>query len=200
MTNISQKWLNGIDGTALAIARVFTQNYAKKMHGSDIAKRLCMPQKTVSRKLNRLCNLGVLKYVREGKNKLYFIDKESPFIFHFLVLVESYKAVKFLLGNQKISSILKDISCGKIIFGSYANDTKNKNSDLDIVFLCKKNRKVEEALGRFPVNVHAQFSTIQDLRKKLREKNTLALEIAENHIILDNLDEVIKLFMEYWYG
>jgi len=70
MANISQKWLNSIDTATFEIAEVFTRGYSKKLHGSEIARLLNLPQRTIHRKLDSLCNLGVLKFSREGKNKL----------------------------------------------------------------------------------------------------------------------------------
>ena len=69
MANVSQRWLNGIDSTTLEIAGIFTNGYNKKLHGSEIARLLKIPQRTVSRKLDSLCILGVLKYSREGKTR-----------------------------------------------------------------------------------------------------------------------------------
>src|SRR3989338_5726141 len=88
MANISQNWLNGIDVTTFQIAKVFTEGYNKKMHGSEIARLLKMPQRTISRKLDYLCSLGILMFSREGKNKLYFLNKAEPTTKQFMILTE----------------------------------------------------------------------------------------------------------------
>lgn len=194
---MSKMLLNHLE---LRILAEFAQDYSRTTYGRAIAKKIGMSQRTVANILNVLEKEGFLKYTREGKNKLYFIDKESPMCFQIIMLIESYKAVNFLMNNPRIAITLKDVlNCGAIIFGSYAKNNPDKESDVDIVFLSKENKKIKEILGNSPIKFHVQFSTMSDFKKKLKEKNPLASEIAQNHIILGNFEEVIKIFMAHYY-
>jgi len=198
MANISQKWLNKMENSELKVFEIFCNNYKKQIHGNEVAKQLKMPQRSILRKLDNLCVYGVLKFNRVGKNKIYSINWNSPAIFQFLVFAESYKAVNFALRNSKIAMILNEIDCGKVIFGSYSKSINTKNSDLDIVFLCKENKKIKAIISKSSIDIHAQFSTANELRKKLNGKDALAVEIADNHLILVGFDELIKIFIEYY--
>lgn len=199
MANISQKWLN-INGKEFEILSMFANNYSIKLRESEIVQMLKLPQRTVSRKLNNLEKNKYLKYTREGKNKIYFIDKENPLLFQLLILIESYKAVKFLALNPILAILIKELDCGMLIFGSYAKGNHVSNSDLDIVFLCNKNKEIMDIINKSSIEIHAQYSPIEKLKEKLREKDALALEITSNHIILRNFDELTKLFIENAYG
>jgi len=198
MANISQKWLNVIDNKTSKVFGIFCNDYKKQAHGNEVAKQLKMPQRSVLRKLDELCSYGMLKFNRVGKNKVYSINWDNPAIFQFLVFTESYKAVNFLLSNPKIAFILNEINCGKIIFGSYAKNINTKSSDLDIVFLCEEGKKIKEIIDRSPTEIHVQFSTINNLKRQLKNKEALAIEIANNHIILRDFGELIKIFIEYY--
>lgn len=183
-------------------AGIFTNNYSRRINGRQAAKELKLPQRTVLRKLEGLCSLGVLKYVREGKNKVYSLHKDNPFIFQFLIMTEAYKAVKFFSGNPKLALLLEEPanSSGAMIFGSYSKDFAENGSDMDVVFLCKENDKIRQIIENSPVKIHPQYSTLEDLRKKLEKNDPLALEIADNHIILGKFEEIIKIFMVHFYG
>lgn len=195
MTNISQKWLN----KDFEVLRIFGDEYHKRLRESEIVGLTKLPQRTVSRKLNNLSNLGILSYIREGKNKIYSLDKNNPSIFQILVLVESYKSITFLNKHPKLALILKDIP-QSLIFGSYAKNNAGESSDLDLVIFSNKKKEIEQAVSKSPVEIHAQFSSLDNLKEKLRKKDALALEIKNSHIILNGFDALIKIFMEHAYG
>ncbi len=197
MANISQKWLKEMNSNELEVFGIFSNDYNRQFHGNEASKQLKMPQRSVLRKLDKLCFYGALKFIRIGKNKVYSINWENPAIFQFLILTESYKAINFLLRNSKIAIILNEINCGKVIFGSYARNINTKNSDLDVILLCKENKKIKDILDKSSLEIHVQFSTQKELEKKLKDKDALAIEIANNHIILDDFDNIIKIFMKY---
>ena len=94
--------------------------------------------------------------------------------------------------------ILSEINCGKIIFGSYAKNINTKDSDLDIILLSKEDKKINEIINKSSIEIHTQFSTKNELRKRLNDGDTLAIEIAKNHIILSNFDDLVKIFMEHY--
>jgi predicted nucleotidyltransferase len=195
MANISQKWLN-LNEKELEILATFTNGYSLQIHESEIVKTLKLPQRTVSRKLNTLANEGFLKYTRVGRNKTYFLNKDSPFLSQLLIFIESYKSTKFLLNNPKLAFLLKNLSCGVIIFGSYSKNHSNSESDIDIVFLCNKNKEIENIIKNSPIEIHPQFSSLKNLKEKLNAKDALALEIVKNHVILTDFDILTKIFME----
>lgn len=195
MADISQKWLKGIDTSTFEIADVFTRGYNKKMHGSEIARLLHLPQRTISRKLDLLCNFGILKFTREGKNKIYYLNKTTSAAKQFMILVEGYKAFAFVKKNSLAAQLFHERPCDLIVFGSYAKGNSKKDSDLDVVFLSGKNRKIEEFISKSPVEIHAHFSNLLDMDKKIKGKDALALEIKENHVIFGNIEEIVQLFM-----
>ncbi len=202
MAKTSQNWLNGLDNVTLDIAAVFASNYSIKTYGSEIAKDLDLPQRTVSRKLNILTKIGVLTYMPEGRNKLYSLNKNNPLSKTYLTFLETYKAICFFLKWPKIALMLESVlkECGCVVFGSYAAGNPKGGSDLDLLFFSKKESKVKEALKTAFIEVHAQFLSYNEFNQSLKNKKTLATEIAFKHIILNDFDNIINLFWGYYLG
>lgn len=196
MANISQKWLNEKD---LNIISVFVNDYSLRIRESELVRILNSPQRTISRKLNSLNKKGFLKYTREGKNKIYYLDSESPLFFQILMIGESYKSLKFLIENDGLAILFRELNVPLVVFGSYAKKIQNPSSDLDIVLFCKKNNRLANIIKKFPIEVHAQFSTFEDFKEKLQKKDVLSCEIKNNHIIINGFEDLIKIFMEKSY-
>ena len=196
MANISQKWLNE---NMLEILSLFPSECSKGFHGSQIAKKLKLPQRTISRNLNKLGSLNLVEYVREGRNKIYFINKNFPQLPAIFNLIESYKSVKFLLKNKEISLMLNELSKNNklVVFGSYAKGLNKKTSDVDILLLAGKSKKVSRVLSKYNFKTHIQYSNPDEFERKLKSKNNLAIEIMDNHIIISGFEYFIKVFMNY---
>jgi len=113
-----------------------------------------------------------------------------------MILAEGYKTLQFVEKNILIGQLLNDKPCDAIVFGSYARGNNKKESDIDIVFLSNKNKKIEEFISKSPVEMHAHFSNLSEVNQKIKSRDTLALEIRENHVIFGNIEEVVRLFME----
>ena len=184
-----------ITNNMLRIAEIYTNKYSEEHYGREISRYSNLPQKTVSRELEKLSSFGIMKFIQKGRNKIYFLDKNNPLLIEFLVMVESYKAIQFLSNNPKLALYLKEINYSKVIFGSYAKGNQETDSDIDMVLLTNKNINLKTS----PIEIHAQYSSLKKF-KGLLNKSVLAQEIADNHIIMGNTYEIVKIFMGYYYG
>lgn len=184
MTNMSQIW---VDRGLLDILSIFTYDYGRMRYAREISGSMELPSKTVSRKLERADSMGLIKHTYQGKNKLYYLDLVMERTFHILMALESYKTMRFVSENRRIALILEKYPT-KLVFGSFAKF--KKGNDIDIVFFSKPD--ISEDI------VHPQYTTKVDLRKRLSKKEALALEIADNHIILSDHEFFVRLFMEHY--
>lgn len=197
MANISQKWLRN----EFKILSVFGNEYNRKLRESEIVKITKVPQRTASRKLNNLSKIKILDFIKEGKNKVYFINKNNPLLKNILILIEDYKTIRFLEMNPKLSFLFERINKPCLVFGSYAKEDIADSSDLDILVFYnqeKDKQEIKKALSFSNIDIHLQFTTINKFIDDLRSKNTLALEVTKNHIIINGLDEITKLFLEFY--
>lgn len=164
----------------------------KELTASQIAKEKNLNQKTVSNYLNNLEEQLILKSRTQGKNKLYsFNIGNEPNIRNFLVALENIRTLNFYKNNLlikevvlKIDSLIKGIA---IIFGSYAKNKQNKNSDLDILVIGKVNEDKIHTISKIyhldiSIKCYPKFS-----------KDLLMEEVQKHHIIIKGAEDWIRL-------
>ncbi|MGM0609225.1 MAG: hypothetical protein ACQESP_12515 [Candidatus Muiribacteriota bacterium] len=178
----------------LEILSRFTFNYSKRKNAQEISNETNIPKRTVARKLKEAAEESLLKFTETGRNKHYYIDLDDVLSFYLLIFLEDYKAMKFYKENPKLAEYLESFKVDKIIFGSYAKE--NKGNDLDVVFLTSKELDTDFA----PVLIHSQNATLKEFKKRLKNKEALALEIADNHITIGKTQEIVKTFIEVYNG
>ncbi len=175
----------------LEIFEEFLGDYSMRLTGSFIAKKKNLNQKTVSNYLGKLEKEGILKSKIEGKNKLYFLNLgNKEIIRHFIIAAEHLRTIKFYKKNllikeisEKILPYIKGIA---IIFGSYAKNLQEDDSDLDILVIGKANER--------------EISKIADIyNKELNlkiyprlKKDVLTIEALKNHIIIKNVEQLVE--------
>lgn len=195
ISNITQKWVE--------VVKPFTGDYSVKLTATNIAKLSNVPQQTVSRILNSLVKLNLIDYVIQGKNKLFYFDEEKITTSSVLTIVEEIKAIDFGI-NFKESLILNKLAgcCeGIILFGSYANGKVKKDSDFDVALFgkCDKN-KLDVIKKTSPVEIHEQIIGYSELKKLIKNKHPLALEIFDNHVLFGDVSRIVNLFLEIKNG
>ena len=154
MTNISQKWLSALD-----VLVPVTRDYSGKIYASEVARKTKIPQKTVHRKLELLVKNNLLNYVREGKNKHYFLDFNQKSTFSLLAMVESFKELNFINNHPEIGVLFNEVPSNFILFGSYAKGLAKKNSDIDLIIIGKENEKINKVRKRSPFEINIFYFT-----------------------------------------
>jgi len=176
----------------LKILAEFTSDYNSKHYGRAIALKLKMNQKTVSNILNNLEKQHIIKFKHEGKNKYYFLNKSNPSTKEVIKLTEIKKRIvffeKYIKLNQLFLEIEKRTKGITIIFGSYANFTKNEKSDLD-VFVIGSVAELSDLEKLYNIKVNVVKST----KDKFKSNNLFLKEIMNNHILLKGVEEFIHL-------
>lgn len=162
-------------------------------HIRGTAKNLEESHTTVLRRLNELLEDNVIGYRLEGRNKVCCIKrnlKSRNYVFN----AEHYKQIKLLRKYPELNVIAEDVleECDEdliIIFGSYANFSAQKNSDIDI-YVETRDRKVKNELESIHSRISVKIGSF-DLNSPLIK------EIIKNHVILKGVEEFyekIKFF------
>ncbi len=177
----------------------FTRDYSQKVHASKLARLVNASQKTVARKLEQLEQMYLLNFVREGRNKSYFLDLKKGSSWSILQILENYKEINFMLSSQKLFPLLLELSniCSLILFGSYAKGIAKEDSDLDLVILSKKTKEIVKIVEKYPYQVNAHYVDLAFLEKRLKEGWPLAKEIVKDHILFGEKEKIIKIFLRY---
>ena len=185
MANIGQIWPE--------VLIPFANDYNVRLTASDISRKIKIPRRSISRILDKLVKVNLIRYVIEGKNKKYNIDLKDQRIKLLIRFVEDYKALKFSLEEKKIFLMLDEIIKLRdiVLFGSYSKGNATSKSDVDVLVVGRESKKVREIARKQIKQVNLHFSTLKEFENSLKKKNTLAIEIMKNHIIFGN-----SLFIE----
>ncbi|MBU3924282.1 MAG: nucleotidyltransferase domain-containing protein [Nanoarchaeota archaeon] len=190
MSNVTQKWVD--------VLIPFSSDYCGRYTASELARKTRIPQQTVSRIINGLMKINLVGYLREGKNKLFYLNLKMRNVLIMLEIVENQKMLEFNIKNPKIALILEELMvyCDSIIvFGSYSSGGFDKKSDLDIVvFGAKSVSKFKEKMRGFNIEINVHYSRYSEFLKTLRSGNALSLEIFKNHLIVGNVSKIVEVF------
>ncbi|MFP4568374.1 MAG: nucleotidyltransferase domain-containing protein [Candidatus Woesearchaeota archaeon] len=180
-----------LDVKRIKIAEIFLLKPEIKITASQIAKDKKLNQKSTSLILDDLETKLILKSEAQGKNKLFYLNKENPeTIKQYLCAIEHLRTLIFYEENTKIKIIIEKINPylkgTAIIFGSYAKGTQKETSDLDIYLLGKHDfEEINKISKTYNIDINIKE------QKKL-EINTITKEIIKNHIIIKNTETFIN--------
>ena len=90
-----------LDKNTLKIMAEFCLDYNKRVYGRNLSHKLKMNQKTAANILNKLEKEGTLKYMTEGKNKYYFLNKLNPQIQDIIKIIEIERKNEFIKHYKK---------------------------------------------------------------------------------------------------
>ncbi|MFO8016542.1 MAG: nucleotidyltransferase domain-containing protein [Candidatus Woesearchaeota archaeon] len=195
-----------LENKTVRVMRTFLGDLESYRHGSRIAKKLDMNQKTVSNILNRLEEENLLKSRRDGKNKQFSVDFADPEkTLRYILLCETAATIMFLDKNPKIKDIIGKIRPFMkgvvVVFGSYAKGIQRKNSDLDILVAgtCNKNR-IREISEMYDIDISVKTLNEKSFITALKRRDILMKEIISNHILISGSDSYVQNVVRYYYG
>lgn len=181
-----------LNDKTLNILEEFCLDYNKKIYGRQVANKLKMNQKTVSNMLNKLEKEGVLKYSTEGKNKYYFLNMLNPQIKDIMKMLEIARKNRFIQKYSKLKDLFyaleKRANGILVIFGSYANFTSNKESDLD-VFVIGSIKDTEDLENLYKIKINI----VKSSKEKINKEDVFVKEVIKNHIVLKGVEEFVEL-------
>jgi len=183
------------------IMSLYLEDYNRILSGREIARLTELNHQTALNHLKDLINEKIMKYNIKGRNKNYFLDLMNPKARILIEITESFKALKSL-DNKELKFIIKDVlgfTEAIILFGSFASEKYNKNSDVDMVLLGKSNKNmINKVKKRYNREINIEYASFNDFYNSLRKKNALAIEILNNHIIYGDLSRIVDIFIR-WY-
>jgi len=173
-----------------------------------MARLLGISHVTLIPRLKKLENDRILKSIKAGKNKEYFLNFENTMVKKYIAVAETLEATKFLNIHFVIKKIYEGISPlnggSLILFGSWAKSYATEESDVDIFCLgkisddkLKQIRKTGEVYGK---KINIKTASIENFVDGLKEGDPLIKEIVEGHIILENSDLFVDLLWESYVG
>ncbi len=181
-----------LNNQELKILQEFTGDYSAKLYGRAISQKLKLNQKTTSNILNRLEKENILKFIQEGKNKYYFLNKFNPYLNEIIKLIEINKKINFLENHKSKRKLFSDLEKNSkgilIIFGSYAKKKELKNSDLDL-FVIGSIENIRHLESSYDIEINV----VKGDKEKINSQEPFIRELKENHVILKGVEEFVEL-------
>jgi predicted nucleotidyltransferase len=185
------------------ILSLYLNNYLSQFHVREMAKLMKKSHVTLLPHLKELEKINVLKFKIEGKNKIYFLNTDNSKTKEYLSIAEKIKALKLLekeIFINKLYTELQNLSGSLIIFGSYANNTQNKESDIDILYIGNLSENQEKTIKNFEklYNKHIHLVKMDEKTFVKSLNSELIQEIIKNHVILYNQDGFINNLWSFY--
>lgn len=178
---------------------LFTNGFDREYYIREAEKLLKISPRTAQLILNDLENKGIIASKTKGKIKAYAL-RRSSISQRYMIFAEQYKATIFLEKNLIIKEIIEKISPSikgiGIIFGSYANGTANKDSDLDIFVAGEYDeRKIRKISKTYGFEINAKRYPLKTFEKNFAS-DILLKEILKNHIVFLNSEQFIRTVLK----
>ena len=187
-------------------------NETSKYTISEIMKSLRKKSKPwVFNSLKQLTKNKFLVSERKGNINIYSLNLTNPLLIHTLQYIESQNNLDFSqldLITETINKLPVKNYC-LLVFGSYAENSQSKKSDIDICFLIESKdteKKImvyfNEIKLNYTVSIDEHYIIFNDLVKMLlQEEENLGKQIFRKHILFFNADIYYQLIIEaYKHG
>lgn len=170
----------------LLVLFLYLGDYTRQFYLREISRLTKIPLKTTQNIVSSLENENILASIKEGKNKYFKLNLSNIKTKFSLLQAEIYKTMLFIDKYSAFKSFLKDVKVNTpiIVFGSFANFTANKDSDVDLLVISKEQQKLP--LHLIPYEVHEIILSKQVFFKSVKTQEALIKEIEEKHVILNN--------------
>ncbi len=183
----------------LRVLKLFIDNKDKTFTIKKAAEHLKINYKIVYEEIMKLQEEHLITVIKQGNaNVCSFAYRYSSKV----VEVEQVRKQK-LCKNKDIQLIYKRISEVKtpfyclILFGSFANNTNKKGSDIDLCLITddqKTNRDVKALVNITPLNIHLQEFSSEEFRSMLKSKEfNVGNEIVKNNIVFHGLEQFFAM-------
>ncbi len=186
----------------LEILSLFLGDYEKVVHGRGLIGEVKKSPKGISNSLNEMEESGILRSVNKGSAKHFSLNRHFIFIKDYLAIAEIIRKIEFLEKQKKIAHIFRGDARIVGIFGSYADGSYNRESDVDIFIIGADRPEIDykKSAGVFDIEASVKLFGIREFSSMLKKKSNIAREIIRNHIIISNQEGFISLIWKDYYG
>jgi predicted nucleotidyltransferase len=155
------------------------------LHGRAISRQLGIPLTTVQLELKSLCDMNVIDYAVQGRNKVFSI-KKNVFARQLVFSAENYRLIRLMDKYPHLSPLIEDLVKSRrstmiILFGSYAKFSAKKDSDIDLF--------IESTSIKAKKDIESLNSSLSVKIGRFNRDDLLIKEIINNHVIIAGVEE-----------
>jgi len=180
------------------IMKNFLKGYFIKIYGRELIDKVSLSPKNISLTLKEFEEEGVLKSEISGNRRYYSLNFNNVLLAQEIICFENLRKLEFLKKNKRLIDFLNNVD-GSIVcvFGSYAKETNNKNSDLDLFIVGKVDSLKLKRFGKdYGIDVQIFNVSFRDFVNSIKRNDEIFNEVLKNHILIKGIDlfvlEVLK--------
>ena len=172
----------------------------KEIHVRELSRFLKISPTTASSLLNKLYKNKVLDINIKGKNKVYNLNKNN---LDLIAIVEKSRLLDLFKDfriKKILDDVLKDLDLkfihSLLVFGSYADFTSSKRSDLDLFFIIDNKKyvnNIKKTLMKIEKRYNKEINGKFILLKEFNKEDNLIKEIIDKHVIIYGVDNFLYL-------
>ena len=158
----------------------------KQYYIRELSRETQTPYSMVYKEIENLKQLGLIKSEKKGKITLLWVNKKLPYYKDLRNLIMKTTGISYIIQEQlrKLSNI--DYL---LIFGSTASGEDTPESDIDLMIIGDiPEIEIIKAVSETEKNVERELNYIlwtrDEFEKKIKEKNHILIDVAENPIIM----------------
>jgi len=152
----------------IKLLKFFFVNSNSKEYLNELARILDVDSGNLDRKIKELEKEGIFVSEMKGNQKYYYLNKNYPLIKELKKMFEMKYGLK-----DEIAKILVNFKGIKeaYLFGSYAKDTFQQESDIDILIIgSHKSRDVKDRMIDLQKNYKRVFNIIDMTEKEFKDR------------------------------
>ena len=171
----------GKSKTRQALYQLYFTNPQSEYYLRELERILDIPVSMIRKELIRLEDDGLFLSRKKGNQRYYYLNKEYPLFDEFKSIIFKTIGVKGLL-KEKLAAILGIET--SFIYGSYAKNMENPQSDIDVFIIgdadekriIDATRRLEEKLKR---EINYTLYSRSEFNAKKRKKDSFILEVLK---------------------
>jgi len=172
--------LDFLTPTTLKVLEFFFANSLKEFHEREIVRSAKISKGSANKILRHLADLALLQREKKGRMVFYRLNTGDPFIKHLKILDNLWILRRFVNENKEKAKKI-------ILFGSCADGTDVRESDIDVFILTGEKKAVKESVSKFNQKSERKISPIiLDVSEfmKMKRENEPLYERIDRGIVL----------------
>jgi predicted nucleotidyltransferase len=159
----------------IEVLKLLLLNQAKTFYLREIAAKTGLPIQAIQREAARLLKIGLLGKSVSGNRTYYQVNKDCPIYPDLKAIILKSTGISYSL-KQHLNSINPDDIRIAFIYGSYARNTENINSDIDLLIIGKlSGRKASSILSPAKAELKREINfniySEQEFKSRIRRKD-----------------------------
>jgi predicted nucleotidyltransferase len=131
-----------ITPTTLKVLEFFFANSMEEFHEREIVRSVKISKGSANKILRHLAGLALLQREKKGRMVFYKLNTGDPFVRQLKILSNLWALRKFVGENkERVKKIM--------LFGSCAEGTDVRESDIDVFIITDEKKAVKESVSRF---------------------------------------------------